>query len=465
MHRFILLFYVGLFFVFGHAQTISGRFSQLPNRTLKLEGFLGFKTYPISSVVTDEQGNFRMNYNMEDYGVGYLIAADHNPFLVILSGENIEIVGTSLNEKENLVILKGQENQWFEQYAKEHPRREQAFSAWLYLEKMYMNDSLFAKQQISKQAILLEKGRIQREGAAFLSALPKDSYTRWYLPMRKLVSEVPLLAQYRTDEIPATITEFRRLDYTDARLYKSGLFRDAIESHFWLLENSSMGLDVVYTEMKASIDAMMVHLEKDNLKLNEVTIYLFDLLERNSLFRAAEYLAIKVLNATGCTLDASLAKQLETYRTMKKGNIAPDILFAHGDMSPGFGEGKVPQKLSALQSKYTLVVFGAGWCPKCKEELPEIAKHYQKWKTNDFEVVLVSLDETPETFREFVKEFPFLAICDYKKWDGKIVNDYYVFATPTMFLLDANLRIILRPNSVNQMDAWVDWYLVQGNFN
>jgi hypothetical protein len=30
-------------------------------------------------------------------------------------------------------------------------------------------------------------------------------------------------------------------------------------------------------------------------------------------------------------------------------------------------------------------------------------------------------------------------------------------------LLDKNRKIILRPNSVKQMDAWVDWYLVKGN--
>jgi hypothetical protein len=30
-----------------------------------------------------------------------------------------------------------------------------------------------------------------------------------------------------------------------------------------------------------------------------------------------------------------------------------------------------------------------------------------------------------------------------------------------MFLLDENLEIILRPNSVEQVDAWVKWFLSQ----
>jgi hypothetical protein len=32
-----------------------------------------------------------------------------------------------------------------------------------------------------------------------------------------------------------------------------------------------------------------------------------------------------------------------------------------------------------------------------------------------------------------------------------------------MYLLDKKREIILRPNSVKQVDAWVDWVLVQGN--
>jgi hypothetical protein len=56
-----------------------------------------------------------------------------------------------------------------------------------------------------------------------------------------------------------------------------------------------------------------------------------------------------------------------------------------------------------------------------------------------------------------------LSTCDFKKWDSPIALDYCVFGPPTIFLLDEKRKILLRPNSVKQMDAWVDWFLVQGN--
>ncbi|MDB4083293.1 thioredoxin family protein [Vicingaceae bacterium] len=441
-----------------NAQSISGNFTLLANQEIELEGFSGLKTYPISSTKADGKGSFKLSYSKSDYGVGYLMSADENPLFVILNGEDIEIVGEALSYSETLNITKGQENQYFEQFAKEHPKREQALSAWVYLEKIYTSDSLFAFQETPNQAIQKEKQRIKAEDALFLSKLPKDSYVSWFLPTRKLVSSVSTIAQYRPKEIPATVSAFREIDYTDNRLYKSGLFKDAIESHFWLLENSGKPLDSVFIEMQFSIDTMMINLVQDDKKLNEVTTYLFDLLERHSLSQAAEYLALKLLNETSCTLDNDLAKQLESYRAMKKGNIAPNINFGNSAYLNGVKQ-TIFNSLTNLTTPYTLVVFGASWCPKCIEEMPKLTDNYVKWRNLGVEVVYISLDTEQVDFEKSVSSYPFFAYCDYKKWDSKVAQDYYVFGTPTFYLLDNKREILLRPTSINQIDAWVDWYL------
>ncbi|MDC0313745.1 thioredoxin family protein [Flavobacteriales bacterium] len=464
MTRKSILLIIGLTFCLGlYSQTIIGNLSLLTNQSINLEGFNGLESYPISNVIIDDKGNFQLIYSKADYGVGYLMSSDKKPLFVILSGEDIEIAGETLSYVESIKIIKGKQNLWFEKYAKEHPKRDQALSAWIYLEKMYNSDSLFTVQQTPRKAIAQEKQRIKDEDSSFLAELPTDSYVSWFLPMRKLVSSASTIAQYRPEEIPVTIKAFREIDYTDNRLYKSGLFKDAIENHFWLLENSGRSLDSVFIEMKVSIDAMMDNLIKEQKILNEVTDFLFDLLERHSLFQASEYLALKVLNEVSCTIDNDLAKQLETYRAMKKGNTAPDILFEGDNSTPGYAVNTIPKKLSDINSSYTVVVFGASWCPKCTEELPKIVNLYQKWKAQGVDVVFVSLDEDESAYKDFVKNFPFISTCDYQKWNSKIVKDYYVFGTPTMYLLDKNREILLRPNSVNQMDAWVDWYLIEGN--
>ena len=127
----------------------------------------------------------------------------------------------------------------------------------MYLEKIYTNDSLFAVQETSKQAIIDEKQRIKVEDSLFLAGLNPDFFVSWYLPFRELVSSVFTIAQYRTKEIPFAIESFRKIDYTDSRLQTSGLLTDAIENHFWLIENSGRSLDSAYIEMHISIDQMV----------------------------------------------------------------------------------------------------------------------------------------------------------------------------------------------------------------
>lgn len=453
-----------IFSCFGYSQTIQCSFPAMQGAKIKFGTFEGLNSRTLDSTIVDEKGNFNFRFSTDKPAMGYIISAENKPYFLILDkGELISLKGEYFSMPESIQVLSGNQNQAFSQYAVEHPKREQTLSAWKYLDNIYTLDPLFSKDKITKKIITEQYAKIKQEDRDFINQLDKKSYVYWYLPVRRLVSDVSIIAQYRTEEIAPTIKAFRSLDYTDDRLYRSGLFKDAIESHFWLLENSGKSLDSVFVEMKVSIDSMMTKLIKNEKKLNEVTDYLFDLLERHSLFQASEYLALKVLNEVSCTINNDLAKQLETYRAMKKGNTAPDVTFPTNTLYPSDLQNQKPKKLSELNTAYTVMVFGASTCPKCNEEIPEIAKLYSKWKAQGVEVVFVSLDENPIDFQKFASSFPFISACDFKKWNSPIVESYYVFGTPTMFLLDNKREIQLRPNSVKQMDAWVDWFLIQGN--
>jgi len=443
-----------------NAQTITGTFPQFSVEEVRLESFDGFETPLIGTSEVAQDGTFILEYSGADYGMGQLILADGNPFIVVLSGENIVLKGDALNAPETIEILQGEENQLFEQYASDHPRREQALSAWIYLENIYRSDSLFAVHDEPRQAIKKEKQRIRQEDEAFLNDLDPDSYVSWYLPVRKLMSSVPVVVQYRTDEIPETIEALRELDYTDTRLYKSGLLGDVIESHVWLIENSGRSLDSVFVELNRSIDVMMENLSGDPEKLNEIVGYLFGLLEERSLFTSSEHLALSLLENHSELLSSSLTNKLEIYRAMKPGSTAPDIVFTEATYDP---DDRNAYHLSKLELDYTLVVFAASWCEQCREMVTELKTKYSDWRNEGVEVVLISLDETPDDFSGFVSGLPFISTTDFQKWDSPIVQDYHVHSLPAMVLLDGELEILLHPNSIGHMDAWVDWYLVRGN--
>jgi thiol-disulfide isomerase/thioredoxin len=438
------------------AQTISGIFPSLANQTLSLEGSKGLATYSIGNSKADEKGQFSLSYSPQDYGIAFLSGEDQKPFVVILEKVAVRLEGQVLSEAGSIRILEGQENRWFEQYTQEQGKREQALSAWGYLQNLYQNDPHFAKQQVPNQAIGIEVKRLQQEEGQFINALPSESFVRWFLPIRKLVSSVGAVAQYRTAELPQTIAAFRTMDYADPRFQKSGLFRDVFESQFWLLENSGGTLDEIYGKMEVSIDAILLSVEKNATLYNEVVAYLLELLERRSLTNAAEYLALTVLEQDKVALQPRLARQLEGYRAMKVGTTVPEIQFT-GDILLQGKPVAYPSRLTEVKAPYRLVIFGASWCPACSEAMAELIPLYEKWNKLGVEAIFVSLDTDPTAFQAYSEGMPFIAFSDYKKWDTKAVSDYYVASSPSFYLIDQSGKLLLRPLSVKQIDAWVDW--------
>ena len=440
------------------AQTLSGTFPAQANQTITLEGAKGLATYSIGSTKADEKGQFSLSYSGEDYGVAFLSGEDKKPFVVILEKEGVRLEGQAFSEATTIRILEGKENRWFEQYTQEQGKREQALSAWAYLQNLYQIDPLFASQQVPNQAIGGEVMRLQQEDGQFINALPSESFVRWFLPIRKLVSSVGAIAQYRTAALPQTIAAYRTMDYADPRFQKSGLFRDVFESQFWLLENSGGTLDEIYEKMEVSINAILSSVGKNAPLYNEVSAYLLELLERRSLTNAAEYLALTVLEQDQVVLQPRLARQLEGYRAMKVGTQVPEIQFA-GDVLLQGKPNSYPTRLSEVSAPYRLVIFGASWCPACTEEMTQLIPVYEKWNKLGVAAIFVSLDTDPKAFQAYSEGMPFIAYSDYKKWDTQAVSDYYVSSSPSFYLIDQEGKLVLRPLSVKQLDAWVDWKL------
>ena len=61
-------------------------------------------------------------------------------------------------------------------------------------------------------------------------------------------------------------------------------------------------------------------------------------------------------------------------------------------------------RLSEWKGKYVLIDFWATWCGPCLADLPGLQTAYEKYHAKGFEIVGVSLDETADPVKDFVKE-------------------------------------------------------------
>jgi thiol-disulfide isomerase/thioredoxin len=136
-------------------------------------------------------------------------------------------------------------------------------------------------------------------------------------------------------------------------------------------------------------------------------------------------------------------KRMAGYAAMKEGEVAPNIAFE--------GLKLKVKNLYEIEATQVLVVFWASWCPHCMEDMPKINTWALANPTT--KVVAISLDDDKAAYGEAIKEFPNLDHhTDLKKWEGKAVNDYFVYGTPTLILLDKDKKIIGKYASLDAMN-------------
>jgi thiol-disulfide isomerase/thioredoxin len=256
-------------------------------------------------------------------------------------------------------------------------------------------------------------------------------------------------------EIQSPKNPFLNINYSNSQIYSNGLLYDIIEKQFTSILKSPLTEATKYKEINQSVDIILDSVKKNEKVYNDLTKYLFQYFEKYSLFNASEYIALKALSQKEVTLNNALANKLESYRIMKVGNRAPNFEMV-GDVFKNGTAVKATLHLTDINAKYKLIIFGGSWCPQCRAEMIQLLPRYNNWKAKGLEVIFVALDTDKNEFEKFTAPFPFYSACDYKKWDTQAAKDYYVSSSPTIFLLDSNNKIILRPPTVASLDSWLD---------
>jgi len=248
---------------------------------------------------------------------------------------------------------------------------------------------------------------------------------------------------------------FLNINYANPQIYSSSLIYNLIEKEFSSILNSPLTDANKYKEINQSVDIILDSLSKNEKLYNDLTKYLFQYFEKYSLFPASEYISLKALNQKDVTLNVVLVNKLESYRKMSVGNVAPNFELV-GDIFKNGTAVQAAIQLADINAKYKLIIFGGSWCPQCRAEMIQLLPRYNNWKVKGLEVVFVALDSDKNEFEKFTSSFPFYSACDYKKWDTQAAIDYYASSSPTIFLLDSNNKIILRPPTIVSLDVWMD---------
>lgn len=129
---------------------------------------------------------------------------------------------------------------------------------------------------------------------------------------------------------------------------------------------------------------------------------------------------------------AAFEKRMAGYAALKPGTKAPEISFSKAGKTVG---------LKDLTTDFTVVAFWASWCPNCEEQMPLLETFLSSHK--NVTAVAISLDDDVNAYQTAIQKYPsMLHSCNFKKWDTKAAQDYFIYGSPTFMVLDKDHKII-----------------------
>jgi thiol-disulfide isomerase/thioredoxin len=418
-----------------NTNTITGNFTGAQNKEIRLMGYNGTKDTVLCQTSSDASGAFKAHYPASYLGAATLQVKDLTNLIMVLHHQDFDIQWANLKDFESVSFTHTNENEWFQQAYLLNKIVQKRLAGLQYLLPLYQNDA--AKKQWAT-ALTTEISSENNRIATYLNQLPNSSYVKDYLQYRAILQKLQSENNTKEEEAAAE-NEVIALDFNSRILYYSGLITPLVEAYVKRALHSETKEAVINRLNKLS-DAIKSKTSNNPKVLNDYVNFMMKQFEKMGLSEPAEHLALAVLDDHTCVLNNKNLPILEQYRKMAIGKQAPNLVL-NSTTSPY-------KNLTDLHTTYKVLVFGASWCEECKKEIPQLQEYAEIFKTNyDAPIILVSLDTDQDQYAAFVKQLPFISSCDFKGWEGENVKNWYVFASPTIYVVDKDNKIMAKPTN------------------
>lgn len=260
----------------------------------------------------------------------------------------------------------------------------------------------------------------------------------------KIVDGGPLTKQYLAYE--AKVDSLRETFRTDEyRAYSEKI--DALSKEIKKLQQER---DAAFGSWRTHYEKLMSEFIQSNPS-NTLSLVFLESMADDENSQADQRALFEGLNeniknsARGKRLYASLKS-----RSLIVGAEALD--FAHPDT-----EGKMV-KLSDYKGKYVLLDFWASWCVPCRKENPFVVKAYDRFKTKNFEIIAISLDDKKANWLKAIKDdnLGWVHLSDLKGWQNEIAVMYGVKGVPTNYVISPNGKILAMDLRGDELEKFLE---------
>lgn len=441
---FLLLSVVPAFPQGSHS--IHGQIKNAGGKKVFLSGFYGERVNRIDSVTCDAVGKFVYPLGPATPTGMYRLSTDKDRFLdIVINNEDIDFFCDGDLSPDSTVFHASNENKVYYFYSGLDRKVQAKLELLLPLLDFYPDRDAFYLQTAKEYEHLQQADHASLDS---LSRLYPGSYA------------IRIFRVQQTPFVPSGLTKDDRIVYLKQHFLDEVDFKDTLtlRSNAWAAK--AIAYLSLYSNNKYSqkqlesefIKAVTVILSKASVNA-DVYKFLLDYFvggfDKYHFDAVITYMADNFQDPFSCEDQArktKLQKKLENFKKISVGKVAPDITVPDP-------KGK-PIRLSQVKSEYTLLVFWSSECGHCVQMMPQLKELYDKQKPKRWEVMTVSLDTSRSEWTSFLKEqkLNWLNGSELKGFNSVSSDEYNIFATPTMFLLDRDKKILAKPISYKELE-------------
>lgn len=431
------------------AQPISIDVNNIKDKKALLSSLEGEKVSIIDSVFSTEDGKFKFSLEKHPFGFYRLTFTNNRWIDIVYDNEETEIEADANNipalpagGSESLRVIESESNKIYYEFVKLNRAYKTKTELLQLILARYPKDDDYYQTTKSK-----------------LIQLQEDYLN--FVNMTAQTNPKSFIARYvRTSQLPVVDTEIPldkqlvylkshaldNVNFYDADLIYSDAFTNKTIEYLTYYRNPQLPLDLLDKEFNSAVDSILNKAKVNSVVYQHIVEYLLDGFKKFGFDNVLNYIVENYVIKDDLCLDqkltAALDKRIEQNKRFKVGVTVPNIVIT--DIT-----GKTIE-LNKIEADKTLIIFYASWCPHCQTLLPQINELYKSQKEKKFEVLAISIDTLKSDWQNFVRNNNlnnWINACDLKGWDGNAATDYFIYATPTMFLFDKKLKLIGVPKS------------------
>jgi peroxiredoxin len=445
--------------------SIKGKVRGIKDTTVFLAHYFGYNQQVIKDTAkVDAQGNFHFQGNKSLPEGLYLVSLPKNKYVdMVVGNQEFSFETDTVNLINKMKITGSKENEVFFKFQQDMSAKFEEMKV-LEIEKK-MSGSMLADGKIRRlQADItkFQKDWMKANEGMFVVKLIKASQEPEIPPFGKpLLTKADTTASYQYQFNYYKTHFWDNVDLSDDRFIRTPFLQKKLERYFDDL--------TVQTSDSISKEADFVLARAKGRDVRRYVIYKISSTYETPKILGTDgafvHMAEKYYIGEPALWDTSTVRKMKERVAVLKpllvGKTFPDMY-----LTDTLGrEIQIPK----IAADYTVLFIYDPECGHCRESAPKLAKAYQTLKTKNVRVIAASIDRTPVKWKKFINEFKLQELIhgiDIHKNPQTGKEEYYtdfkntfdVYATPVVFVLDKDKKIIAKRLPVEQVEDFVDFH-------